>query len=144
MDEFVARGIATHQLGALPDRFGVPIIEHVGRVAASVRPEARAVAWLHDVLERAPIDTLELRARGLTSDELLALELLTRPVSESYEVHALQIAHAVGVAGELARHVKLADLEDHVEHVRPGVSAPPYAWALRHIRAASTHETSQR
>ena len=43
MDAAVARSIAQYSHAGGVDRFGEPIIEHVERVAAAVRPEARAV-----------------------------------------------------------------------------------------------------
>jgi hypothetical protein len=73
----------------------------------------------------------DLRARGLTAVEESALGLLTRGRSESYEVYIRRIALAPGRAGELARTVKLADLDDHLGHVRKPRRAPPYSWARR-------------
>ena len=133
MDAAVARSIAQYSHAGGVDRFGEPIIEHVERVAAAVRPEARAVAFLHDVLEHSGTTLAELRAAGLTSLEEAALHLLTRPVDESYEANALRIAHAPGGEGRLARAVKLADLDDHLGRRAMPDAAPPYAWARTHI-----------
>lgn len=112
------------------------MIEHVERVAAAVPPDARAVAYLHDVLEHSGTPLEELRVNGLTPVEHAALELLTRSPSESFELYTLRIAHATGEEGELARSVKLADLEDHLKHERIPPEAPPYGWARRHIQVA--------
>ena len=72
----------------------------------------------------------------MTAVELAALELLTRPPDESYELYILRIAYARGPAGRLARVVKLADLDDHL--ARTWVAGdPPYAWARRHIAVGS-------
>jgi hypothetical protein len=133
METPTARNIAHSSHLAARDRFDEPVIEHVERVAAKVPPEARSVAYLHDVLEQTGMSVLDLRAQGLTDLELGALELLTRASTESYELYALRIAHAAGPTGELARVVKLADLDDHLahEHIPPG--APVYAWARRHL-----------
>ena len=80
----------------------------------------------------------DLRAGALTSTEATVRELVTRAPGESYELHALRIAHAPGPAGRLARAVKRADLQEHLERDEgarfPG--APPYAWALVHIENA--------
>jgi hypothetical protein len=51
---------------------------------------------------------------GLTDAEAEALELLTQTDGESFELYALRIAHASGLAGRLARAVKLAELDDHL------------------------------
>jgi hypothetical protein len=64
--------------------------------------------------------------------ELGALALLTRQAGESYELYILRLAYARGAAGQLARVVKLADLDDHL--TRAWVAGdPPYSWARRHI-----------
>ena len=48
------------------DRFGEPLIEHVERVAATVPDDARATAYLHDVLEHSDTTVDELEGEGLT------------------------------------------------------------------------------
>ena len=62
-------------------------------------PEAaRAVAFLHDVLERSASGDAELLARGLTELEAGALDLLTRTKDEPYELYVLRIAAALWMA----------------------------------------------
>jgi hypothetical protein len=117
------------------DRFGEPVIAHVERVATAVPRDARATAWLHDVLELSPIGRRELRRQGLTDVELAALELLTRAPDEPYETYVARIADAPGAAGHLARVVKLADLDDHLAHSAFPPDAPPYEWARRRLLA---------
>jgi hypothetical protein len=126
------------------DRFDELVVEHLQRVAAAVPVGAQATAWLHDVLEDSAADPGELWGSGLTRIELAALELLTRAPEECYELYVLRIAHAPGEEGRLARCVKLADLDDHLAHERIPHSAPPYAWARRHITGARQwrHEES--
>jgi hypothetical protein len=131
----VAHNIATATHVDQRTRSGEPVLEHLARVAAAVAPEARATAWLHDVLERSDMRAESLREHGLTDLELDALLLLTHSPTESYEIYALRIANAPGHAGHLARHVKIADLDDHMH--RPAIPGdPPYAWARRHIANA--------
>src|SRR3954447_18982267 len=96
MDPAVARGIATATHIGQRTRSGELVLEHVARVAAAVAPDARATAWLHDLLERSDVSAEQLRAQGLTAVELDALELLTRSPAEAYELYALRIAHAPG------------------------------------------------
>jgi hypothetical protein len=133
MDPHEARTIAYESHTYDRDRFGHLVIEHVERVAANVPEEARAIAFLHDVLEQTGTSVAELSARGLTSAEIAALKLLTRADSESYEAYALRIAWAPGRDGYLARCVKIADLDDHLSHETMPSGAPPYGWARRHI-----------
>ena len=136
MDPEIARNIAHYSHLDQRDRWGEPIVEHVERVAAAVPEEARAVAFLHDVLERTPTTAEELRAQGLDVVELAALALLTRAPEDEYELYCLRIAWARGESGALARTVKLADLDDHLAQYPQPDDAPPYAWARRHIRIA--------
>jgi hypothetical protein len=77
-----------------------------------------------------------LTAAGLAPFEPAALDLLTRAPDESYEAHALRIAHAAGPEGAFARVVKLADLADHLAHRELPDAAPPHAWARLHIANA--------
>lgn len=138
MDADVARSIATAAHIDQRTRAGELVLEHLRRVAEAVGPEDRATAWLHDVLERSDETPDRLRACGLTPVEAAALELLTHPVDESYELYALRVTYAEGEAGRLARRVKLADLEDHLRR-KPLDGDPPYAWARRHIAGAPLH-----
>ncbi len=132
MDPAVARGIAHSFHAGQWTRHGMPMGEHVERVGNAVPPYAQAVAFLHDVLERSPTGRAGLVEDGLTAVEIAALDLLTHAPGESYELYVLRIAAARGLAGRLARIVKVADLDDHVaaEYV---MGDPPYAWARRRI-----------
>ncbi|HKN94813.1 MAG TPA: hypothetical protein VJU60_10810 [Thermoleophilaceae bacterium] len=133
MDTSTARNIAHSIHGDQRDRTGGLMVEHLERVAAAVPPEARPVAFLHDVLEHSDTQASELEREGLTPVELAALNLLTREPDESFEIHALRIAYAKGPEGALARVVKVADIDDHLVH--HGQPMPPraYGWARRHV-----------
>ena len=138
MTSAAARRLAERIHAGTPDRYGAPLLDHVRRVALSSPKEARAVAWLHETLECSNVSREELRAAGVSSDELAAVELLTRdPDPEAYKSHIAQIAKAPGHAGELARAVKHADLVDRLEHQNREsrrTARPPYRQAL-HILA---------
>jgi hypothetical protein len=129
----VAHGIARRSHAGQRNRFGERVLDHVERVAAVVPLEAQSTAWLHDLFELTRVTPAQLRARGLTEVEELALELLTRRTQEPYDAYVIRIADAPGSAGRIARMVKLADLDDHLAHTRIPAGAPPYAWALRRI-----------
>jgi hypothetical protein len=130
-----ARRIARTNLGGQYTRFGDSVLEHVGRVAAAVPSQARAVAWLHDLFELVPFSWSQLEARGLTATEAAALALLTHGEDQSYEAYVLRIVDAQGLAGEIARLVKLADLDDHLAHAHIPADAPPYQWARQYVLA---------
>lgn len=69
------------------DKAGVPYIEHPRRVAAKLtKPNARTVAWLHDVLEDTPTTESELRAQfdGEVVDAVVALTRIDGEAPEAY------------------------------------------------------------
>lgn len=118
------------------DRSGEPLIDHVERVAGGVPPPARALAYLHDVLERVDGAGEELRELGLSENDLSVLGLLTRSSDEPYSVYVMRIAQRNGRVGRIARILKLADLDDHLRQRRVRAGAPNYAWAREQIVAA--------
>jgi hypothetical protein len=129
-----ALAIALHR--GQRDASGAPLIDHVRRVAAAVPPDARVVAWLHEVLERTSVSEQALLAGGLSSDQLRALRLLTRHIGSrsraGYLAHIELISRADGTGGGMARAVKRADLADRIAN-RPGEAGgwwPPYELAL--------------
>jgi len=136
METAHARAIAERLHLGDREEGGTPVIRHVQRVATTVHEEARAVAWLHEVLEWTAVTEQELLIAGLTSDELRALRLLDRTThshsDRRYLAHLELIAHATGNSGRLARIVKSADLKDRSlhPHVRRDGWSPPYARAL--------------
>ncbi|MGZ4233608.1 MAG: hypothetical protein ACXVVQ_19580 [Solirubrobacteraceae bacterium] len=98
------------------------------------------MAWLHEVLESAAVSERQLRALGVTGDEIAAIKLLTRDVDSdqvAYNEHIERIASAAGIPGLLARVVKRADLRDRLTHQVPGAAPsparPPYLEALARL-----------
>jgi hypothetical protein len=142
MDPSVARSIAIGLHTDQRDADGRLVVERLSTLAAAMPEEAAAAAWLHDAIGDPRLNAAELRAAGLTVSELEALELLLRTPSESYELHALRIAHADGEAGHIARLVALADIDDHLSHDDPHAGGPPDLWARRHIAAAEARRWS--
>ena len=116
MEPEIAHTIASRHHVGQRTRFGDCVIDHVERVAAAVPADARVTALLHDLLELCPTARWQLRGKDLTRTELEALELLTHAPGETYEAYVRRIVDARGPAGQLARTVKLADLEDNRAH----------------------------
>lgn len=139
METRLAREIAERLHLVDREEDGTPVIRHVQRVASTVTEEARAVAWLHEVLEWTSVTERELLVAGLTSDELRALRLLNRTTDSRsdrlYLAHLELIVRAAGRSGRLARIVKTADLQDRCLHprVRRDGWSPPYARALHRL-----------
>lgn len=133
----VAGGVARRIHAGQVSRSGEPLIEHVERVARAVPADVRALAYLHDVLDRADgaVDE-ELRELEMSDEDRRVLALLTRRPEESFRVYVMRIARADGRVGRIARTIKLADLDDHVRQRRVGARARDYAWARRQIAAS--------
>jgi hypothetical protein len=131
-----ARAIAERAHAGQVDPGREPLIDHVRRVVLASPRRARSVAWLHEVLEYTDMPEQELLAADLSDEELRALRLLSRPPGDrtlkGYMGHVGRIAAANGLAGEVARDVKRADLEDRIEHpaLRADGWSPPYDHAL--------------
>jgi hypothetical protein len=115
-------------------RTGESMIEHLDRIASFVPEDLRALAYLHDVLERVDGAENELAELMLNVEERAILDLLTRGPEEPYRTYVMRIARARGRLGRAARTIKLADLDDHLRHRRPGGrGAPNYEWARQQI-----------
>lgn len=104
--ESIARAIAERAHAGQVDKAGKPYIGHPAHVAVSVEGDkAKAVAWLHDVVEDTPMTFDDLRAAGIDDEVLAALELLTHDKTVPYMEYVVAIRE-----NDLARTVKLADL----------------------------------
>jgi hypothetical protein len=141
MNATTARAIACESHRGQLGRHGLPLIDHVERVAAGVPDEAKAIAYLHEVLAYSDTTLDRLVDEGLTPDEAAAVVLLTRQPGESYEAWILRVAYAKGLAGMLARKVEIADLDDHLQLPRE-VGEPPYGWARQHMLVCSARYDS--
>lgn len=93
------------------DKAGEVYILHPLRVMFAVEGEsARIVAVLHDVVEDSDYSFDDLREMGYSDDILTALDCLTRRDDESYEQFVDRAKQ-----NPIARHVKLADIEDNMD-----------------------------
>ena len=104
--ENIAKEIAVKAHAGQVDKAGKPYIEHPAHVAAAVEGEkAKAVAWLHDVVEDTDLTFEDLSAAGVDDEVIEALRLLTHEEGVPYMDYVAEIK-----TNELARTVKLADL----------------------------------
>ena len=125
-----AEQLATRAHAGQTDKAGRPYIDHPRRVAARVhdttdRPDAVAVAWLHDVVEDTPVTLEQLRDLGFTETVIRSVDALTRRPDEG-DAYYRRVA-----ADELARIVKLADIWDNTHPDRTSLLAPADAERLR-------------
>jgi (p)ppGpp synthase/HD superfamily hydrolase len=99
------------------DKSGVDYIEHPARVAASVDGDAaKAIAWLHDVLEDTSVTFEQLLMDGIPYWIACAVDTLSRKSNETYR----EFIARIGDSGPIVIAVKLADLRDNL---RPGCPA---------------------
>ena len=102
----LAKSIAIDAHAGQVDKAGKPYIGHPAHVAASVEGDlAKAVAWLHDVVEDTSLTFADIEARGIAPEVIEALKLLTHDKAVPY----LDYVRAIK-PNQLARTVKLADL----------------------------------
>jgi (p)ppGpp synthase/HD superfamily hydrolase len=91
------------------DKAGRPYILHPLRVMAAVEgEEARIVAALPDVVEDTAVTLDDLRAAGFGDTILTAVQCVTHRQDEPYADYVERCK-----ANDIARRVKLADLEDN-------------------------------
>ena len=91
------------------DKEGLPYILHPLRVMMAVQGEdAQIAAVLHDVVEDTPVTVDDLRAAGFGEQVLAAVQCVTHRKDEPYADYVVRCK-----ANDIARRVKLADLEDN-------------------------------
>jgi (p)ppGpp synthase/HD superfamily hydrolase len=99
---------------------------HLERVVGLVEgDEAKAVAWLHDILEDTPTTSLDLLAAGIPETVVDAVRVLTRHRSANYHTDYRNYIKTVAEEGNrFALAVKIADLKDHLRPLDPPVLKP--------------------
>jgi (p)ppGpp synthase/HD superfamily hydrolase len=136
--ETIARAAHAGQV----DKTGAPYIDHPRRVAARVEAdEARAVAWLHDVVEDTAV-TLDDLAAQFPAEVVQAVRVLTRRDDDRGEEYYRRVR-----ANPLALAVKLADIADNTDPARQADLDPAtrrrLAAKYRHARAVLTGDPHQ-
>jgi (p)ppGpp synthase/HD superfamily hydrolase len=93
------------------DRYGAPYILHPIRTMMAVNGEnAKIAAILHDVVEDSDWEITGLKKEGFSDPILAAVDALTRRDSETYGAYIERL-----LPNELARTVKIADLQDNMD-----------------------------
>lgn len=96
------------------DRYGAWYILHPIRVMQKVdTEEEKIVAILHDVIEDSAWTLQMLRKEGFSEQIIIAIDCLTKQKDEEYMKYI-----ARSKDNDLARKVKLADLEDNMDMKR--------------------------
>ena len=107
--------IATAAHDGQEDKTGRPYLEHLIRVAEAVDSlDEKIVAYLHDVIEKAPgWNRTRLEAERFSPAIVAAVDALTRRDTEDDDAFVRRAA-----ANPLARPVKLADLNDNLQQAQ--------------------------
>lgn len=118
------------------DKQGRPYSEHILGVMEAVSRRAKPVALFHDAIEDRRMEPrCMIPILGL--DEQAAVASLTRYNGEPYCEYIARVASAPGVAGNLAREVKVADLRHNLSRLTPELESlrSRYEKALRTLGA---------
>ena len=108
LEEAIALAAQAHR--GQVDKAGEPYILHLLRVMLRMRrPEQRIIAVLHDLVEDTRYTFDSLREMGYSDSIVSGIDAMTRRPTESY----VEFVQRAG-ANDLARAVKLADLEDNL------------------------------
>ncbi len=109
--EEIARRIAIAAHEGQVDKAGRPYELHPRYVADHVTSDdAKAVAWLHDVLEDTDETPAGLLAAGVSPRVVRAVQAMTRRAGEDYISYVRRVS-----TDEIARVVKLADLAHNTD-----------------------------
>lgn len=111
----LAQTIAEEAHAGQRDKAGRPYIDHCRRVAARFPAgPAKAIAWLHDVVEDCPGFTLEkLAALGVPERVIEAVDALTKRPDEDYDDYLRRV-----IEDDDAHRVKIMDLIDNMDASR--------------------------
>lgn len=118
------------------DKAGTPYWHHSAFVANHVSsPEAKAVGWLHDVVEDSEWTLEDLFAEGIWSEVIEGVDAITKRTGESYESYLDRVK-----ANPLALVVKLADLTHNMDLSRIAIPTEKdfariekYRWAVDYL-----------
>ena len=106
----IAEAIATNAHMGQTRNDGSPYIEHPRRVASRMRDDdAKAVAWLHDVLEDSPTTPESMLMAGIPARIIDAVEAITKHPGDDYKAYLRRVSR-----NAIARDVKIADMLDNL------------------------------
>lgn len=132
--ESTAIAYAASALRGVEDKAGRPMVDHARRVASRMETaHARIVAHLHDVVEDSAKTVEDIRREF--GDEVAAdVDSLSRRPGEAYFGYITRVSDA----SETARRVKIADIQDHLDHAEhiPASLIGRYEKALGMLRDA--------
>ena len=115
-------------------------MEHGVSIAMALGPDATPTAMnaavLHEVLENTEWTIGDLARSGVDPVVYEAVNVLTRRSGETYMDYIRRICGAPGVAGEIARLVKVADLTVSVDQAGSDTLRQRYEQSLPLVQGA--------
>jgi (p)ppGpp synthase/HD superfamily hydrolase len=109
LEQAIALAATSH--GGQKDKFGRTYILHPLRLMMKMESEEEMiVAVLHDVLEDCGITFDDLKKRGFSEEVIQALDCVTHRPGEPYTKYVSRAGK-----NQIARKVKIADLEDNMD-----------------------------
>lgn len=126
----LAKQIAIEAHKGQSRRGGGAYISHPAAVAASVSgDDAKAVAWLHDVLEDTKVTEKDLRAKGIPDSIIQAVKLLTKKAGESRLDYYKKIK-----TNALAKKVKIQDMLHNMHDTPSQYQIVKYTQGLKFLK----------
>ena len=111
LEKAILIAVQAHTAAGQEDKAGAPYILHPLRVMLRMTTEAEMMAAvLHDVVEDTGWTLDGLRREGFPEEVVEAVDCLTRKEGETYDAFISRAGR-----NDLARRVKLADLEDNMD-----------------------------
>ncbi|MGH9287318.1 MAG: GTP pyrophosphokinase [Acidimicrobiales bacterium] len=109
-----------HRGQRYPSPEAEPYIAHPLRVMLSfLDPVEQMAAVLHDAIEDSDLELSDLVEAGYPADVVAAIDCLTHREGETYEDYIERVA-----TNEVARRVKIADLQENLANNRRSADAP--------------------
>ena len=111
LERAILIAVQAHAASGQEDKAGAPYILHPLRVMLRMATEAEMMAAvLHDVVEDTGWTLEGLRREGFAEEVVEAVDCLTKRGDETYDAFIGRLSR-----NEIARRVKLADLEDNLD-----------------------------
>jgi (p)ppGpp synthase/HD superfamily hydrolase len=135
--ERIAREAHKGQYRKMGDDKGKPYIIHPERVAgmfdkcdsdADWIDDCKAIAWLHDVIEDTSVTADRLLSKGVPDHIVQSVVALTKVEGEFYPKYLDRVK-----SDQLARLVKIADIQDNLKSLKRGSLRDKYCLALLHL-----------
>jgi (p)ppGpp synthase/HD superfamily hydrolase len=138
LEDAIALAAKAHRGQRYPSPEPEPYIFHPLRLMLRFRdPVDQMAAVLHDAIEDSDLEVQNLVEAGYSSQLATALDALTHRDNESYHAYIERVAN-----NEVARRVKIADLDENLANNRRRPDAPGNAERIARYESALARLTA--